>query len=123
MDNERRYYVYHEGSGTVIAMDECTLVQMDDDTADAVSEGQQKAPRGSPITDPYRAIWFNAGALRDHYEEDSEDHLEGLSDKDLDEAGEWAMNSAALWASVYIAWDYGLRMVRLDRERGRNEPE
>lgn len=67
----------------------------------------------------YDYVDMSGSAIREHYEETDQDGLiEGLSDRDLQDAGEWALNSGTLWDNMHDAWDYGIEMVRSEKQRG-----
>jgi len=121
--SDNKQYVYHPGTGTLIALSECTIIELDDATAEAVLDGEKEAPRGTPADDPWRAVWFTGAAIREHYENaDNPETIEGLTDADLAEVGEWAINSSFMWDSVYAAWDYGIEQVKAERAAGLDGP-
>lgn len=67
---------------------------------------------------PYDYVDFSGAAIREHFEEhERPDALEGMSDQDLQDAGEWALNSDSLWDSVYYAWEYGIDQVRSEKQK------
>lgn len=67
---------------------------------------------------PYDYIDFSAAAIREHYEGyDQADEVAGLTDEDLQDAGEWSLNWDSLWDNVYDAWDYGIAQLRAQKER------
>jgi len=121
--SDKTQYVYHLGTGTLIALSECSIIELDDATAEAVADGEQPAPAGTPADDPWHAVWFTGAAIREHYENsDNAEFIEGLTDADLTEAGEWAINTGFLWDTAYAAMEYGVDMVRAEREAGNDGP-
>lgn len=66
---------------------------------------------------PYDFIDMSGAAIREHFEEhEKPEMLEGMSDQDLQDAGEWALNSDSLWDSVYRSWEYGIAQVRYEKK-------
>jgi len=123
MSDNKTQYVYHLGTGTLIALSECTIIELDDATAEAVLDGEKEAPAGTKLDDPWAAVWFTAAAIREHFENaDNAEFIEGLTDADLTEAGEWALESGFMWDSVYAAMDFGIEAVRKEREAGLDGP-
>jgi len=67
---------------------------------------------------PFDYIDFSAPAIREHYfEHDKEAEIEGLSDQDLHDAGEWALDNGQLWDDIYAAWEYGIACVRSEKQK------
>jgi hypothetical protein len=71
------------------------------------------------VTDhPYDYVDFSGGAIREHYENWGENNeVTGLSDQDLQDAGEWALNWDLFWDSVYDAWEYGIAQIRSEKQK------
>lgn len=123
MSGNKTQYIYHPGTGTLIAAAECTIIELDDTAAEAVLDGEKEVPRGQTVDSPYQAVSFTGRAIREHYENhDNAEFIEGLSDGDLTEAGEWAIEAGFMWDSVYAAWDFGVESVRKEREAGLDGP-
>lgn len=107
-------FIIHPGTGTILDADECQYVEADE----SLDEETVLAKRGYPIESPFINISFSAEAVAEHYREheDKSYLVEGFTAEDYAAVGEWAYDSPLMWDRFYDALDYGVDMVRREKE-------
>jgi hypothetical protein len=120
-------YVIAPGTGTIIAASECRIVSLTPEQADAYADGDMVPEErtltertGLKVHDPWSAVWLHGDAIAEHFREHEElAHLvEGFTDRDYADTGEWAYADESLWDAVYAAIANATRSVRRKKERG-----
>jgi hypothetical protein len=120
-------FVIAPGTGTIIAASECRIVSLTPEQADAYADGDTLPEErsltertGLKVHDPWSAVRLHGGAIAEHFKEHEElaGLVEGFTDRDYADTGEWAYADDSLWDAVHAAIADAARKVRRKKERG-----
>ena len=110
-------FIIHPGTGTILDADECKYVELDPQK-ESLDDENVLSKHGYPIESPFINISFSAEAVAEHYREhqDKSFLVDGFTPEDYAAAGEWAYDSPLMWDRFYDALDYGVDMVRREKD-------